>query len=65
MLYEDTVEFVVVRGWGRGCGGWGGDVVQGVVGGVDTRDAHLEFVRISRVVQRLFNRDESLLKQVK
>ena len=58
MLYEDAVGFVAEWGWYHAGCGWGGDVIESVVLRVDAGDAHLEFVRISRIVQRFFLRDE-------
>lgn len=62
MLNEDAVGFVAEWRWGDAGCGWGGDVVESVVLGVDAGDAHTEFVRVGRVVQRFFLSDESRLE---
>ena len=71
MLYEDAVRLRGER-WRNYLRGrllrqarWRRDVIERVVGRVDSLDAHLELVRIRRIVQRFFHGDEPLLKQLK
>jgi len=55
MLDEDAIGFVAVWGWSDGGGNGRGHVSRKrVVLGVDAGNAHLELIRISRIVNRLF-----------
>ena len=66
MFDEDAVGFVTVWGWSDGRGYGSGHVSRKrVVLRVNTGNAHLELICVSRVVNRLFLRDESRLKQMK
>src|SRR5690349_20929876 len=51
VLYEDAVGFVTECRWQHAACGGSGDVIEGIVLGVDAGDAHLEFVRVRGVVQ--------------
>ena len=71
MLYEDAVRLRAER-WRNYLRGrllrqarWRRNVIERVVGRVDSLDAHLELVRIGRVVQCFFRGNEPLLKQLK
>ena len=66
MFDEDAVGFVAEWRWGDGGGCGGGHVSrESVVFRIDTRDAHLELIRVGCVVNRFFLRDESRLQEMK
>ena len=62
MLNKNTVGLVAQWRWGHAGGYGGGNVIECVVLRVNSGDAHLELIGISRVVQCFFLRDESRLK---
>lgn len=59
VFYEDAVGLIAERRWGnaRRCGS--GHVGQRIVLGINAGNAHLEFIRITRVVQCFFQGNQT------